>query len=197
MNVVVEDLGSVVIIYVDNIIIFTETIEEHWAVASEVLRRVNACNMRLNPDKCEFAYRALTILGVRVSAGTLQMDPRKAQVVNDFPRPTTVQELQRFLGMVNYVRPFLRDLSMIAAPLHALSGGQGRLAWSEEAEQSFLGVKALLARAILLTVPTPGALYVLYTDASDKGVGAALCVVGKGSPFIIDPVNAYASQRAV
>ena len=107
--------------YVDDILVYSRTFEEHLAHLEEVLQRLDMAGLQIRKDKCRLAYRGVEFLGHWVSdAGRSPLDSY-SQKLHNFPRPRNVKELQRYLGLANYYRCYIHNFSAIAGPLYALT----------------------------------------------------------------------------
>ena len=124
MNDIFRDLilRGKVIVYLDDILIFTKTREEHRAVVRQVLQILRENKLTCKPEKCEFETRETEYLGHIIGDGVVKMDPAKVAGVTGWPEPATKKELQSFLGFANFYRRFIAGFSKIAGPLHALTG---------------------------------------------------------------------------
>ena len=110
------------LIYRDDIIIFSRSVEEHLVHLEEVFRRLRQANVKLNPKKCSFVKQKVEYLGHVVTPEGVSPNPGKVRVVQEFPTPTNLKELRNFLGLANYYRRFVKGFSHIANPLNALTG---------------------------------------------------------------------------
>ena len=108
-------------IYIDDIIIFFKSIDEHLVHWEEVFRRLRDANVKLNPNKCSFFKQRLEYLGHVVTPEGISPNPEKVRVVQEFTTPTNLKELRSFLGLANYYRRFVRGFSNIAHPLNTLT----------------------------------------------------------------------------
>lgn len=126
MNDLFRDLISrgVVIVYMDDILIFTESLEEHRRVTREVLQILRDNHLYLKAEKCAFEQTEIEYLGLVIRHGEVSMDPVKVKGVQEWPRPTMKRELQQFLGFANYYRRFIQGFAHIAHPLHRLTGNE-------------------------------------------------------------------------
>jgi Reverse transcriptase (RNA-dependent DNA polymerase)/Integrase zinc binding domain/RNase H-like domain found in reverse transcriptase/Chromo (CHRromatin Organisation MOdifier) domain/Aspartyl protease len=167
---------KVVMVYLDDVLIMTESIEEHCQVMEEVLTRLQRNKLIIRFDKCKFGMKELKFLGFIISGDTVHTDPAKTQAVRDWPIPTTSTVLRGFLGLANYFRKFIPDYAMIAAPLTALTGGpkKGKVTLNEKQMAAFEAIKQALVSPAVLAVDDPDKPYEVITDASCEGVGAVL-----------------------
>ena len=119
MDGIFEELitEGVVVVYLDNILIFTKTLEEHWKVICKVVALLQLHNLSLKPEKCKFEKTSVEYLRVVISQDSVMMDPAKVARVSEWPIPTTKKEVQSFLGFVNFYRRFIKGFSHLARPL--------------------------------------------------------------------------------
>ncbi|KAL0545719.1 hypothetical protein IC582_015610 [Cucumis melo] len=188
MNRVFKDfLDSFVIVFIDDILIYSKTEAEHEEHLHQVLETLRANKLYAKFSKCEFWLRKVTFLGHVVSSEGVSVDPTKIEAVTNWPRPSTVSEIRSFLGLAGYYRRFVEDFSRIASPLTQLTRKGTPFVWSPACESSFQELKQKLVTAPVLTVPDGSGNFVIYSDASKKGLGCVLMQQGK--------VVAYASRQ--
>ena len=185
------------LIYLDDIIVFGQTAEEHDRNLTEVLRRIQDAGLTLNPKKCCFLRNSVDYLGHQISAEGIKALPDKLETVQNWPLPRSQKELQSFLGLANYYRRFVQGYSQIAAPLHRLTekAAKRNFNWGPEQDEAFEQLKQKLCEAPILTLPDfseSAPPFTLDTDASDDAVGAVLSQVGTDDK---ERVIAYASSR--
>jgi transposase InsO family protein len=167
-----------VFVYLDDILVASPCLESHRRHVAEVLSILSKSGLVINVGKCVFGRESVEFLGHRVSAaGVLPLADRVA-AIRQFPPPTTVRELQSFLGLINFYRRFIRSAAQLLLPLTAvLKGGPAggkKLQWSEEMRRAFAAAKEAIADSCTLQHPLPGAQLSLATDASASHVGAVL-----------------------
>ncbi|KAG1956953.1 retrotransposable element [Pimephales promelas] len=176
MNDVFRDmLDKWVIVYIDDILIYSTSLEEHIQHVRSVLQRLIQFHLYAKSEKCEFHQTSISFLGYIISQEGVAMDEKKVQGVVDWPLPQTIKELQRFLGFANFYRRFIRNFSLIAAPLTALTKRHShRISWNPEAQQAFHDLKTRFTTAPILHHPDPERQFIVEVDASNTGVGAIL-----------------------
>ncbi len=159
MNDIFRDmLDRWVIVYIDDILIYSDTQEEHVRHVRSVLKRLLQHQLYVKAEKCEFHQTNTSFLGYIISQDGVSMDDKKVQAVLDWPQPQTVKELQCFLGFANYYRRFIRNFSSIASPLTAITKrNTPRLVWPSEALQSFKELKARFTSAPFFDILTQSA----------------------------------------
>ena len=173
------------IIYLDDIIIYSKTPEEHLERLEGVFAKLQKAGLTLKPSKCEFFKSRITYLGHIVSKDGIETDPKKISAVQQWPRPTTVTQVRKFLGFTNYYRKFLHNYAKIAKPLHLLTSGdnaskkRSKIVWTEDCEDAFVLLKGLCSNTPVLAYPDYLKEFKLYTDASDGGLGAVLTQVSE------------------
>lgn len=165
---------QILLIYLDDIIIYSRSFEEHLLHLQLVLDKLRAAGLKLNPSKCVFACTEVHYLGFVVSPEGIKPDQGKTKAIQHFPRPTNVLEVRRFVGLASYYRRFIEHFADIAAPLHALTRANVKFSWSPDCEQAFCVLKQRLTSSPVLAYPDFQQEFTVETDASDLGLGAIL-----------------------
>lgn len=178
-----EDLKPFVFVYLDDIIIISQTFEEHMEILSKVLQRLDAAKLTINFEKSHFCRSELKYLGYVINENGLHVDPGKVQAIAEYPRPFNVKGVKRFTGMASWYRRFVPNFATIMAPLHALTKKQAKYIWTQECEDAFLFIKEKLMTAPVLTCPDFSQEFDLFCDASGVGLGAILSQNGKPVAF--------------
>lgn len=188
-------IGKSVFIYLDDILIASRTPEEHEHHLAEVLRILADNKLYANRAKCSFNLPEVHYLGHIVGRGGVRPDPRKLEVVREWPRPKSAHEVRSFLGLTQYFRRFIKDYSLIAAPLHKLLQKESKCVWTKECEAAFLKLKQALLSAPVLSMPDYNEAYELevWTDASNTAVGAVL--MQNGHPIAYESRRFSAAER--
>ena len=169
-----------VIVYIDDILIMSETFQEHLQLVQQVLNTLGDSGIKIKVSKCEFFQTEISFLGYIVNSKSITKSPEYTEKVVNYPKPQTVTELRQCLGLVNFQRKFVDQCSVIAKPLTELTGEPKRrkLEWSEEMDKAFEQLKERIAREVTLAYPDyskEAGMLELFVDAS--GVGAGGCLV--------------------
>ncbi|GBG70165.1 hypothetical protein CBR_g6296 [Chara braunii] len=169
-----EYLDKFIVVYLDDILIFSRTVEDHAEHLKTVLGLLRQHQYKVNLDKCEFGRTKILYLGHEISADGLRPEDAKVASIRDWPRPQTVTEVRSFLGMTGYYHPFVKNYSTIASLLTDLTRLDTPWEWTEECEASFKKLKYALTHYEVLKLPNPDKPFVMTTDASQYGIGAVL-----------------------
>ena len=196
MQVVLQNYDpKSVVIFIDDILIVSETFEQHLELVSRVLATLIEYGIKVKLSKCHFFQSEVKFLGHIVGVSGIKKCPEFTQDVLDFPKPDTVKQLRSFLGMVNFQRKFVPNCSTILKPLSSLLGlsDKTKVKWTDSMESAFSALKEAMAKDVELAYPdySPGAqLLELSTDASMWGAGACLTQTQQGEERVI----AYSSM---
>jgi transposase InsO family protein len=188
-------IGKSVFIYLDDILIASRTAEEHESHLQEVLSILADNKLYVNRAKCSFNLPEVHYLGYIVGVGGVRPDPKKVQVVQDWPRPQTAHDVRAFLGLTQYFRRFIKDYSLLAAPLHALLQKKSKCEWNPACQVAFEKLKQALLTAPVLGMPDYDQPYELevWTDASNIAVGAVL--MQNGHPIAYESRKFSSAER--
>src|SRR6266516_3276162 len=181
---------EICLVYLDDIILFSKTIDEHLERFRLLLDRLRGANLKLKPSKCHLLEREVHFLGHVIREGTVGTEPEKVEQVVNWPVPRSVGDVRSFLGLVSYYRRCIPQFSQVAAPLHALTGKNARFHWTEECDEAFRILKERLTTHPIVAMPADKGEYVLDTDASNFAIGAVLSQQQDGEERVI----AYASR---
>lgn len=185
------------LVYLNDVIVLGRTFEEHLRNLQSVLQRMRESGLRL---KCSFFQSEVQYLGHIISRNGVATDPSKTEKVATWPAPTSVQEVQQFLGFAGYYRRFVKDFAKIARPLHRLTECPNTFAWTSKCQQAFDELRRRLTSAPVLAYPDFNRQFILDTDASDTGIGAVLSqiddsgqerVIAYGSRLLRKPERRY------
>ena len=175
-----------VVVFIDDILVYSQDRESHDARLRVVLETLRKEQLYAKLSKCEFWLNEMSFLWHIVSKEGIRVDPKKIEVVVEWKPPRNVTEIRSFLGLAGYYRRFVKGFSTITAPMTRLLQKNVKYEWSEKCQRSFEKLKAFLTEAPVLTQPTCGKAYAIYSDASLNELGCVLMQEGK--------VVAYASR---
>lgn len=173
-NLLAKIKGTECLVYLDDVVVYSETIEEHAERLSHVLSVFKNANLKVNLKKCQFAQRSVNYLGHVVTATGVKPDPEKIQAVKNFPVPKNAKEIRSFLGLAGYYRRFVPEFAHVARPLTELTKKEVRFQWGFEQQQAFHNLKSSLYSDSVLVFPDFSKPFILATDASALALGAVL-----------------------
>ncbi|KAM4061114.1 reverse transcriptase (RNA-dependent DNA polymerase) [Hirsutella rhossiliensis] len=173
-NVLREHLDIFVVVYLDDILIFSDTLEEHKEHVHKVLRALQNAKLLVEPEKSKFHTQEVDFLGHTISPGEIRMQQDKINSVKEWPTPKNVKDVQSFLGFANYYRRFIKDFGKIATPLHDLTKKEKEFTWDDKANEAFRCIKTTITQEPVLTTFDPERQIELETDASDFALGAQI-----------------------
>lgn len=192
MEVVLSGLSfEMCLCYLDDVIIYSTSFDQHCERLRTVLSRFRQHNLRVKLSKCTFAAKQVRYLGHMISEEGVQPDPVKIEAVKNLSTPNSIKTVRSFLGLASYYRRFIQGFSTLAAPLTDLTKKNARFHWSDDCETAFRTLKELLCSAPVLSYPKFDREFILQTDASDVGLGAILSQKDDGGH---ERVVAYASR---
>ena len=176
MNEIFQDLISegVVCVYLDDILIFTETMEEHDQVTRLVLERLRQYKLYLQHDKCEFAKTKIEYLRLIISHGQVEMDPVKIAGVVEWPTPSNKKEVQSFLGFTNFYRHFIQGFSNLARPMFGLTQKDSAWRWGEAEKSAFEAIRTRVISTPILVFPDETQPFRVEADSSKFATRAVL-----------------------
>ncbi|GKT28667.1 Transposon Ty3-G Gag-Pol polyprotein, partial [Aduncisulcus paluster] len=163
-----------VLVYLDDIVIYSETEQEFMRLMKEVLGRLAEYGLRLNKSKCSFATREVEYLGWVISEEGRRISPSRVSDLALLSPPTSRKEVQSFVGLMNYFREFIPNYSVVMEPITRLLNKELDWTWTEEQEKAFRMVIDELQKGRILAPLKESGDLILYTDASSVGIGAVL-----------------------
>lgn len=187
-----EYLDVFVVAYLDDILVYSRNHTEHVEHVRKVLTRLKEAELLLKPEKCQFFQKKVKFLGFILSAQGIQMDASKVQAVQEWPTPTSVKEVQSFLGFANFYRRFIKGYSRIATPLTELTKKDKGFQWNEAAGKAFQELKDAFAKEPILATFNPEERIVVETDASDYAIGA--CISQPDGQGVLHPIAFYSRK---
>lgn len=175
MNSILHGLHwKIALVYVDDVLIFSRTFEEHLHHLNLVFQRLRKAKLTLKPSQCCLAQSKVMYLGHYISGKGVEVDPEKTSAVANYPNPKTVKQLRGFLGLCNYYRRFVKDYAQIAAPLNHLTKKDVAFILTPEHEDAFQKLKKGLISAPILALPNLSKPFHLTPDASKMALGYIL-----------------------
>ena len=167
-------LDRFVVVFVDDILIYSETEKDHEDHLRVVLHTLRDHLLYAKFSKCEFWLTEVRFLGHVVSALGVSVDPEKVEGVMSWERPKSIFEIRSFLGLAGYYRRFIKDFSRLAAPMTKLTRKEVKFEWNDSCERAFQELKRRLTLAPIMVVPEWGQEYSVYCDASKDELGCVL-----------------------
>ena len=161
-------------LYMDDICIISKTFEEHLVNLQEVFDAINVHGLKIKAKKCLLAMKEVTFLGHKLNRHGVKPAEQKVQAITNWPAPTSVKEVQVFLGAVGWYRKFIKNFSTVARPLTRLLEKEVKFTWGKSEEESFKTLKHALTTAPVLSHPDPNHPFLVTTDASKVGLGGEL-----------------------
>ena len=193
MSLVLSGLcWSTCLVYLDDIIIFSQTVDEHLQRLRDVLQRLKDAGLKIKPSKCQLLRKSVLYLGHIVSEKGVEVDPKKTSCVRSWQVPNDRECLRKFLGFASYYRKFIPSFAQIASPLHSLTEKAKPWQWSQQCNEAFDQLKEKLLSPPILSFPQFDKVFVVDTDASQHGLGAVLSQEGL---IMSSPMPAGSLQR--
>jgi hypothetical protein len=177
-SVFMPKLDKFVVVFIDDILIYSRSIEEHEEHLRIVLQRLRDHQLYAKFSKCEFWIKEVSFLGHVVSPEGIAVDLGKVKEVLEWKPPTTVSEVQSFLGLGGYYRRFILNFSKIVKPITELLKKGNKYLWSETCDEAFEHLKRLLTTSLVLVQPDTTKPFDVYCDASGTGLGGVLMQEG-------------------
>jgi hypothetical protein len=186
-KVFMEYLDKFVVVFINDILLFSKTEEEHEKHLRMVLEKLRSNQLNTKFSKCEFWLTEVTFLGHVISAGGISVDPSKVKDMLNWMPVTNASEIWSFLGLAGYYRRFIKDFSKLAKPMTRLLEKDKDFDWTEECQVSFEELKKRLTSVPVLILLDITRKFNIYYDASQKGLGCVLMQDGQ--------VVSYASRQ--
>ncbi|CAM4532736.1 unnamed protein product [Lepidochelys kempii] len=169
-------MESFAVAYIDDICVFSQTWEDHVSQVRQVLDRLQGAGLTVKAEKCKVGMAEVSYLGHRVGSGRLKPELAKVEVIRDWPAPHIKKQVQAFIGLAGYSRRFVPRFSAIATPITELckKGKPDKVVWTEQCQEAFRALKEALVSGPVLANPDFDKPFVVFTDASDTGLGVVL-----------------------
>ena len=179
-------------LYLDDIVLVTNTFEEHINLLRRVLLKIRDAGLTINRDKSKFCVNEVKYLGFIINEHGLAIDPEKTEAIRIYPTPRTVSQVQRFNGMASWLRRFIKDYATIASPLTDITKNPtGKFNWGKKEDDAFNLIKQKIADAPMLHRLVPGEPFIIHADACNTGLGSMLtqCIDG------VEKIIHYGSEK--
>jgi hypothetical protein len=186
-------IGKGVLVYLDDILIYSETWEEHLYLLRQVLQRIRNNKYYCRLWKCNFGQTSIEYLGHIVSNGEIRMDPAKLEAVSTWPTPRMVPQVRQFLGFTNYFRKFIQGYSLLVKDLTGLTAKSSEWEWNENHQFAFEHLIHLLTENPVLKLPDFSKPFEVVSDASMYGAGAVL--LQDGHPIAFESKKFTSAER--
>jgi hypothetical protein len=173
-KVFMEELDKFVVVFIDDILIYSKSREDHEHHLRIVLGRLRAHQLYAKLSKCELWLEKIAFLVHILIAEGIEVDPSKVEAVSKWKQPSNVSEVRIFLGMAGYYRRFIKGFSSIARPMTEILKKDNKFVWTPKCEESFQIIKKKLTTAPVLTLPDIHQSFVIFCDASRQGLGCVL-----------------------
>lgn len=166
--------GNELFVYMDDIVIYARSLQEHEVKFKKLMHRLRNANLKLQPDKCEFLRQEVAYLGHIIGSDGVRPDPGKIKAIKEYPVPKNPKNIKQFLGLVGYYRRFIPNFSKIAKPLTDLLKKNKPFLWEQNQNQAFDELRNILCSEPLLQYPDFSRPFNLTTDASGYAIGGVL-----------------------
>ena len=180
------------VVYLDDIVVYSQNKTEHWNHVRKVLDILRSNNLFAKMEKCHFCQEEITFLGYIIGKHGLKMDPAKTRSISDWAVPTSVKELQVFLGSVNFYRRFIPDFADLTQPLTHLLKKGALWDWTEARHTAFLSLKEAFSKEVILKNPDDNKPFIVETDASNYALGGVLSQFNQNN--ILQPIAFFSRQ---
>ncbi|KAG8490988.1 hypothetical protein CXB51_014131 [Gossypium anomalum] len=188
-HVLREFIGKFCVVYFDDILVYSKTLEEHVPHLRAVLETLRKEVLYANLKKCSFCTDKVVFLGYVVSANGLEVDQEKVRAIQEWPRPTNISQVRSFHGLASFYCRFVPNFSTIAAPLTSVIKKNSAFHWSEDQERSFNLIKECLVKAPLLSLPDFTKTFEIECDASGVGIRAVLTQDGRSVAYFSEKLS--------
>ena len=182
MEKVIKGLGKFCRVYMDDLIIFSDSWEQHTQHIKEVLKALRKAGLTANPTKCEWGGRKLQFLGHEIGSGNISIPKTRTDAMKQFVKPVTKRGLRSFLSAVSFYRKFAKNLARHTALLSPSTSKSAppKVLWTDSMDAAFQEICELMCHNTTLIIPLPSDTFSVVTDASGLGIGGVLQVLREG-----------------
>lgn len=191
-------IGIYCFVYIDDIVVYGDTIDTHFRNLSIVLERLRVNKLKVKPSKCHFLEAEICYLGFVISRDGVKMDKKKVEAITSFKEPENEKQLKSFLGLAGFYRKFMPNFSFIAQPLHNLLKKSVVFEWDDDCKNAFKKLIEVISKDIVLKYPDFTKTFYLTTDASNFGIGAVISQkdsVGRDRPIAFISRSLNSAER--
>ena len=176
MDYLVDGCGAFAAAYLDDLVVFSGSWEDHLIHLIKIFKHLRRAGLTAKPSKCHFAVHQCTYLGNVVGNGLVRPKTTKVEAVQAFPTPGSKTDVRAFLGLTRYYRKFIPGYGTVSLVLSDLTRkfAPNKIVWTAQCEKVFVELKRLLCSDPVLKAPNFSRVFILQTDASDRGIGAVL-----------------------
>lgn len=195
--VIPSSMREFIFVYIDDLLIVSADLDTHLERLQLVANCLRRANLTINVQKSKFMMKEIKYLGHIVGHGQIKADPSRVQCINEFPQPTTVKQVRRFLGMAGWYQRYIKNYSAVAGAITDTLKSKERFCWTPEADHGFKALKTCLTTAPVLTHPDFSLPFFIQCDASIVGVGGVLFQMKDGGehPIAFMSKKLNAAQR--
>lgn len=161
-------------VYLDDIIVTGVNNDNHLENVHKILKRLQLHGLRCRPEKCYFAEERIEYVGHKIDANGIMPTEKRVNAIKDMPRPENIQQLEAFIGSINYYNKFVNNFSVVAAPLNELRRNNVEFKWTKRQENAFQTLKSAVVKATQLVHYNDSYPLILAVDASQYGIGAVI-----------------------
>ncbi|GJR60247.1 coiled-coil domain-containing protein SCD2 isoform X1 [Tanacetum coccineum] len=189
MNHVLKPLlGSFIVVYFDDILVYSRTTDEHQSHLSQLFKVLDQERLYGNSEKCEFFSNQVTFLGYLVSAQGIQVDEKKVQAIRDWPVPQSIQQVRSFHGLASFYRRFIKNFSTIVSPMTEVTRFK-TFTWTPQAQRDFDEIKQQLSSTSVLALPYFHEVFEVECDVFGVGIGAVLSQLNRPVAYFSEKLN--------
>jgi hypothetical protein len=185
-------IGTSVEMYLDDIVVYSQNLEEHWVHVKQVLQTLRENKLYCKKEKCHFGSNSISFLGYIISSKGVSMDPKKIASIETWPAPATLKQLQEFLGFANFYRRFIPNFSPVTKPPTSLLKKDVTFTWTTIQQAAFANLKLQFTSASMLMHPDDSKPFYVETDASDFGIGGVISQLNHEQ--LLQPIAFYSRQ---
>jgi hypothetical protein len=167
-------IGKIIQVYLDDLIVYSKNRLDHFGHLRNVLMRCRKFDISLNPSKYIFGITKGKLLGHIVSDSGISIDPERIPAILNLPAPTSKKEVQAFIGIINFIRRFVPDFSLMVKSIHNILKQYLSFSWTNDVKNNFIRIKKAISSALVLAKPDFEKYFIIYTDATEEAISSIL-----------------------